>query len=148
MARAACDRCLHERRMATIRSRPVACPVMSTENSAHAAAKIAPAAKAHPSRSDVALAGAAAFAKRFPHILSLDDFEDAARRHLPRPIFGYVAGAVETNSSLEDNRTAFREFGFVPRVLVDVSKRSQQTTLFGKTYASPFGFSPMGITAL
>ena len=46
---------------------------------------------------------------------------------------GYVAGAVETNSSLEDNRTAFREFGYVPRVLVDVSKRSQQTTLFGKT---------------
>ena len=41
-----------------------------------------------------------------------------------------------------------REYGFVPRVLVDVSKRSQQTSLFGRTYAAPFGIAPMGITAL
>ena len=33
-------------------------------------------------------------------------------------------------------------------MLVDVSKRSQQTTLFGKTYAAPFGISPLGISAL
>ncbi len=83
--------------------RPAAIPSMSTENTAHAAAKVTAAAKPTPPR-DAALAGAAAFASRFPHVLCLDDFEDAARRHLPRPIFGYVAGAVETNSSLEDNR--------------------------------------------
>jgi L-lactate dehydrogenase (cytochrome) len=81
-------------------------------------------------------------------MLCLDDFEPAARKHLPRPIFGYVAGAAETNMSLQDNREAFAEFGFLPRMLVDVSKRSQQTTLFGRTYASPFGIAPMGITAL
>jgi len=39
--------------------------------------------------------------------LALDDFEAAARRHLPRPIFGYVAGAAETNASRRDNRSAF-----------------------------------------
>ena len=87
-------------------------------------------------------------AKRLRDVLSLDDFEAAARKHLPRPIFGYVAGAVETDWSLHDNRAAFAEFGFLPRMLVDVSKRSQQTTLFGKTYASPFGISPIGISAL
>ncbi len=81
-------------------------------------------------------------------LLCLDDFEAAARKHLPRPIFGYIAGAVETNMSLDDNRVAFREFGFLPRMLVDVSKRSQQTSLFGRTYAAPFGIAPMGITAL
>jgi len=86
--------------------------------------------------------------RRLRRILCLDDFEDAARRHLPRPIFGYVAGAVETNASLTDNRAAFAEWGFVPRVLVDVSACSQQTTLFGRTYASPFGIGPMGISAL
>jgi len=80
--------------------------------------------------------------------LALDDFEAAARRHLPRPIFGYVAGAAETNASLRDNRSAFEEFGFVPRVLVDVSKRTQTVELFGRTYAAPFGIAPMGISAL
>lgn len=55
-------------------------------------------------------------------MLCLDDFEIAARRHLPRPIFGYIAGAAETNRSLHDNRRMFDEFGFVPRVLTDVSE--------------------------
>ncbi len=81
-------------------------------------------------------------------MLCLDDFEAEARKHLPRPIFGYIAGAVEMNISRADNRAAFAEFGFLPRMLVDVSKRSQQTTLFGRTYASPFGIAPMGISAL
>ena len=33
-------------------------------------------------------------------------------------------------------------------MLVDVSKRSQQTTLFGHDYAAPFGIAPIGISAL
>jgi len=31
-----------------------------------------------------------------------------------------------------------------PRMLHDVSGRSQQAELFGKTYASPFGAAPLG----
>jgi L-lactate dehydrogenase (cytochrome) len=81
-------------------------------------------------------------------ILSLDDFEHAARRRLPRPVFAYVSGGVETDASLRDNRAAFDELGFIPRVLIDVSKRSTATTLFGREYAAPFGIAPMGISAL
>lgn len=81
-------------------------------------------------------------------MLSLDDFEAAARRSLPRPIFGYVAGAAEDNQSLQDNRRAFAQYGFTPRVLVDVSQRTQRTELFGRQYAAPFGIAPMGISAL
>ncbi|MGH8818942.1 MAG: alpha-hydroxy acid oxidase [Achromobacter pestifer] len=81
-------------------------------------------------------------------MLSLEDFEAAARRRLPRPIFGYVAGAAEDNQSLQDNRRAFAQYGFMPRVLVDVSRRTQQTELFGRSYSSPFGIAPMGISAL
>jgi len=86
--------------------------------------------------------------KGLRHILSLDDFEVAAKKHLPRPIFGYVAGAAETSATLKDNRNAFAEFGFVTRVLRDVSGRSVAASLFGKTYAQPFGIAPMGISAL
>ncbi|CAE6747441.1 alpha-hydroxy acid oxidase [Paraburkholderia nemoris] len=80
--------------------------------------------------------------------LSLDDFELAARRHLPRPIFGYIAGAAERNTSLDDNQRAYSEYRFVTRVLRDVSGRTQATTLLGKTYRAPFGIAPMGISAL
>ena len=82
------------------------------------------------------------------HLYSLDDFEEAARRHLPRPIFGYVNGAAETNRSLRDNREAFGEWGFVPGVLIDVSKRDASVELFGRRHAWPFGIAPMGIAAL
>lgn len=86
--------------------------------------------------------------KRLQRILSLDDFEAAAQRHLPRPLFGYIAGAAEDNVSLKANREAFSRHSFCTRVMVDVSARSQRTSLFGKTYASPFGIAPIGISAI
>lgn len=81
-------------------------------------------------------------------ILCLDDFEAAARAHLPRPLFGYIAGAAENNVSLRANRAVFDDYRFVPRVLVDVSKRSAQRELFGHAYAAPFGIAPLGLSAL
>src|SRR5437762_3812485 len=78
------------------------------------------------------------------NILCLDDFEAAAQRVLPRPIFGYISGGVETNASLHGNRAAFQELHFVPRVLVSTRGRTQKRMLLGKTYDLPFGFPPMG----
>jgi L-lactate dehydrogenase (cytochrome) len=86
--------------------------------------------------------------RHLARILSLHDFEAAARAHLPRPIFGYVAGAVEDNQSERANRSAFAEHEFVTRVLVDSSRRTTATTLFGDTYAAPFGLAPFGLAAL
>ena len=92
--------------------------------------------------------GAVALPRRLRGVLSLDDFEEAARRHLPRPIFGYIAGAAERNQSRQANRASFEDHGFKTRVLVDVSKRTQEVELFGKRYGSPFGIAPMGLSAL
>jgi len=86
--------------------------------------------------------------RRLRDILCLEDFEEPARRFLPRPIFGYVSGGVESNSAREGNRSAFDEFHFVPRVLVNTRARHQKTTIFGRTYDLPFGFPPMGSTSL
>ncbi len=80
--------------------------------------------------------------------LALDDFETAARRRLPRQIYGYYAGAAETNQSRDDNRRAFRDIAFLPTVLADVSRRSTATTLFGEAYRLPVGISPMGLSGL
>ena len=85
---------------------------------------------------------------RLGKILCLDDFEVMARRHLPAPVFAYVAGGVERNQSLRANGCAFERHEFVTRVLVDTSKRSTESTLFGKTWSAPFGIAPMGLCAL
>ena len=99
-------------------------------------------------RAAVATRQTAAAPRRLRGILCLEDFEEPARRYLPRPIFGYISGAVETNASLAGNRAAFAEYDFLPRVLVSTRARQQKTTLFGRTYDLPFGFPPMGGTSL
>lgn len=86
--------------------------------------------------------------RRLKTILSLDDFEQAARRHLPRPLFGYIAGAAEDNTSLAANRSAFQDYSLKTRVMVDVSRRDQKTHLFGTDYRMPFGIAPVGISAI
>ena len=85
---------------------------------------------------------------RLRRIYALEDFEAAARRHLPKPIFGYVSGAAESGASQRDSRMAFDEIGFLPRVLQNVAQRSLKTTLFGREWAAPFGIAPMGVSAL
>lgn len=85
---------------------------------------------------------------RLSRILCLDDFEAAAAAHLPGPLFGYIAGAAETNRSFRANREAFAEYRFVPRVMMDVSRRSTAQTLLGHAYAAPFGIAPLGLSAL
>jgi len=103
---------------------------------------------AAPSSSSPARAGAPALPRRLRRILSLDDFEHAARRFLPKPIFAYVSGGCETNRSLQGNLSAFAGYAWQPRVLRDTSQRTLATALFGQTYAAPFGIAPMGISAL
>src|SRR3984957_13354980 len=80
--------------------------------------------------------------------LSLDDFEATARRRLPKFLYGYISGGAETDAAVAANRRAFDEYGCVPPVLTAAAGRGKTTTLFGKSYASPFGIPPMGSAAL
>ena len=88
---------------------------------------------------------ASAMASRY---LALEDFEAAARRHLPRMLFGYIAGGAETGASMRANRDSFTRLALVPRILIDTSTRSPGATLFGRRYAAPFGIAPLGAAAL
>ncbi|WP_026354634.1 alpha-hydroxy acid oxidase [Massilia niastensis] len=102
----------------------------------------------HDLPSSASRAAPPALPARLRELRSLEDFEHAARRHLPRPVFGYISMAAETRRSLRGNRECFDDYGFVTRVLKDVSRRSTVATLFGHEYAAPFGIAPMGISAL
>ncbi|MGI9425884.1 MAG: alpha-hydroxy acid oxidase [Hyphomicrobiaceae bacterium] len=85
---------------------------------------------------------------KFRQFLSLQDFERAAKRRLPHMLYSFIAGGAEDEFSRAENRNAFADYVFVPRVLADVSGRSHTATLFGKTYNAPFGIPPMGVTAM
>ncbi|XAH25169.1 alpha-hydroxy acid oxidase [Xylophilus sp. GW821-FHT01B05] len=88
------------------------------------------------------------FSPALRSMLSLADFDEAARKLLPTPLYAYVCGGVEDNRSRQGNLDSFLGYEFQPRVLTDVSRRTSTTTLLGKRYSVPFGIGPMGISAL
>ena len=80
--------------------------------------------------------------------LNIEELRLAARRRLPRVVYEYVDGGAEEGATLRANRAAFDAIGFAPRVLVDVSRRSQRTRVLGREFASPFGIAPLGAAGL
>ena len=81
-------------------------------------------------------------------VLDLTDYQRLAEPILPRAVFGYVANGVEADVARDNNRKSFQDWHMVTRVLRDVSETSQTTTLFGRSYAAPFGIAPMGASAV
>jgi L-lactate dehydrogenase (cytochrome) len=86
--------------------------------------------------------------RRLAGYLSLNDFEAVARHRLPRMLYGFISGGAETNSAVRANTESFQDYCFVPRALTDVSKRSHRKTLFGRSYAAPFGIAPTGVASI
>jgi (S)-mandelate dehydrogenase len=80
--------------------------------------------------------------------LSIDDLRKMARRRLPRVIYDYLEGGAEDEMCLHTNESAFARQRFLPRYLVDISRRDQSVTLFGETFSSPFGIGPTGMIAM
>jgi (S)-mandelate dehydrogenase len=76
--------------------------------------------------------------------INIEDLHRMAKRKLPKIIFDFIEGGLEDERGLERNRNAFQKHLLLPRYLVDVSRRDQSATVFGHTYASPFGISPTG----
>src|SRR5205814_5161276 len=80
----------------------------------------------------------------FSQAINIEDLHQIAKRKLPKIIFDYIEGGVEDERGLARNEAAFHKHKLLPRYLVDVSKPDQSATVFGRTYASPFGISPTG----
>ncbi len=85
---------------------------------------------------------------KLDRLLSVADFEKAARRRLPKAVLGYVEGGTEDCHTLRANRAAFDHVVFRPRGLTGVAGRTQKVELWGREYASPIGIAPMGVTAI
>lgn len=78
----------------------------------------------------------------------LDDFQPIARARLPRQLYSYIANGADDEQSMRLNREAFSRWAFSPRILEGVVQRSQGISLFGQSFASPFGISPVGLAAM
>jgi L-lactate dehydrogenase (cytochrome)/(S)-mandelate dehydrogenase len=75
---------------------------------------------------------------------NIADLRELARRRLPRGLFDYIDRGAEDEVSLRNNRAASERIKLRPRVLVDVSKRSQSITLFGHPQKMPIAIAPTG----
>ncbi|HXC39504.1 MAG TPA: alpha-hydroxy acid oxidase, partial [Burkholderiales bacterium] len=76
------------------------------------------------------------------------DIRARARRRLPRFLFEYVDRGAEDELSLAANRAAFERVKLRHRVMVDVSRREQKVTLFGRESAMPIAIAPTGSAAM
>jgi 4-hydroxymandelate oxidase len=74
--------------------------------------------------------------------ITLDDFEEAARRLLPRMIFDYFAGGAGDEWTLNENRRAFDRWVLRPRMLADVSEVDLTTTVLGQPVPFPVLLAP------
>ena len=79
---------------------------------------------------------------------NIADLREMARRRLPNGLLEYLDRGTEDEVSLRNNRAVFEHIEFKPRVLVDVSKRSQAITLFGRPTKMPVVIGPTGFGGL
>jgi isopentenyl diphosphate isomerase/L-lactate dehydrogenase-like FMN-dependent dehydrogenase len=76
------------------------------------------------------------------------DLREAAGRRLPKGLFEFMDRGNDDEVAMRDNRIALDSIKLKPRVLVDVSKRSQEISLFGKKQQMPIIVAPTGSAGL
>lgn len=79
---------------------------------------------------------------------TIEDLRKGARKVLPMGLFEFVARGTEDEVALYRNRAAFEKIAMRPRVLVDVSKRSMDSTFFGQAASMPVAVAPTGAAGL
>jgi L-lactate dehydrogenase (cytochrome) len=76
------------------------------------------------------------------------DIRDLARHRLPLPVFQYLDGAAETESTARGNTDAFDRTTLIPRALVNVSRVDTTTEVLGRPIAWPVLCAPTGASRL
>lgn len=74
--------------------------------------------------------------------LNLHELEQLARARLPQLAWDYYASGADDEDCVRRNCSAFEDLRLHYRVLVDVAKRSLQTTVLGERLAMPIAVAP------
>ena len=85
---------------------------------------------------------------RLDHCHNMRDFRRLAQRRLPGPIFHYIDGGADDESTLQRNTQAFDDCDLVPNVLAGVETIDMSTTVMGQKLAMPLFCSPTALQRL
>ena len=76
-------------------------------------------------------------------LLTLDDFEAAAKLVHDRPVFEFIASGAADEITLRWNRESFQRLALLPRVLDDKLQITTEVELFGTKFAHPIFLAPV-----
>jgi (S)-mandelate dehydrogenase len=76
------------------------------------------------------------------------DLREIALKRVPRGFFEFVDRGTEDEVALRNNREVFDRIRFRTRTFVDVSKRTQDTEIFGVKHKMPLVIAPTGVAGL
>ena len=76
------------------------------------------------------------------------DFRKLAKRRLPSPIFNYIDGGADDESTYHRNSSAFEDCDLIPRVLTGVENIDLSVTVMGQTLDMPVYCSPTALQRL
>jgi len=79
---------------------------------------------------------------------NFNDFRKLAKKKLPSPIFHYIDGGADDESTLRRNTESFNDCDLVPNILASVGKPDLSTTVFGKKIDMPIFLSPTAMQRL
>ncbi len=79
---------------------------------------------------------------------SILDLRERAKRRLPSPIFDFLDGGAETETTMRRNTAAFDEENLIPRCLIDVASLNMSTQILGQNIEWPVFCGPTGTSRL
>ncbi|HMN85689.1 MAG TPA: alpha-hydroxy acid oxidase [Bauldia sp.] len=81
---------------------------------------------------------------KLSQVQTIDELRRRAKRRLPRVIYDFIEGGAGDELGVVNAAKQYADYRIVPRYLLDVRPRSQEVTLFGGRFRSPFGIAPTG----
>lgn len=78
----------------------------------------------------------------------IEDLRQSARRKVPRAFFEYAEGGAYAEETLGANRDDLKRIKLRQRILVDVSKRTTNSTILGEPVALPLALAPIGLCGM
>jgi L-lactate dehydrogenase (cytochrome) len=79
---------------------------------------------------------------------NFDDFRKLAKKKLPSPIFHYIDGGSDDETTLRRNTESFNDCDLIPNILASVGTPDLSTTVFGKKIKMPIFLSPAAMQRL
>ena len=79
---------------------------------------------------------------------NFEDFRKLAKKNLPAPIFHYIDGGSDDETTLKRNTESFLKCDLVPNILASVGEPDLSTTVFGQKIDMPLFLAPTAMQRL